>query len=929
MKCSARSISTTPRTLTPAFFKLIMPDNDPDPIKHQEAPMPEELRNQLDQFKKQLWRIKITEAVLAGCFGLLFSFLLVFCLDRLMETPHTLRLIILILGVSLFSLFAPYWIRRWVFGHRRESQLARLISQRFPKLGDRLLGAVELQNQNDGKDSLSPELRAAAMRAVAEETAKRDLSKALPSARNRKGALVVLTLIVLAGTALVTVPDAGINALKRWLMPLSSTERYTFTKLDLSNIETPYHVPYGESFSITIPLAKNSNRQPQVARARYGEGEWIKAPLTDGAYTFNFPGQRAQDTLHIEADDARHSLAVEPAIRPAMETLNAIVKLPSYLRRPDIQADLRSGYLTVLEGSQILLQTTLSRNITSATGSIITLPKESDQAENPPPLEKEFGPQPEHPTPQPQEASTPKPAPLQLKINGRKITSDPIPIKDRPLLIPMEWTDIYGLAAEAPLKIRLESTQDQLPSTYIQGIERQHIMLAEETLKFDVLAEDDYGLKTCGISWQGEFTKPSSATPAKGELTLEQGSPTRTTLNKPFVFSPANFNIPPQKLILRSWTEDYKPGHKRAYSEPIVLYILTPDEHAQVLKNQFDRIIGELEDIARKEQNLNDQNQRLERKDGKTLQKETNKKKLQSQQDAERENKERMDKLTKRMEKLFKDAVRNGGIDKDVLKKMSRAQQSMKELTQEDMPKIEQKLQDSQSQRNTAKKTKKDLQEAIEAQKKAIAKMKKALKDANDANRDFEASTFVNRLKRAASDEDGIAATFIDSINKLIGCEFKDLDPVEQRTVKAAYEQQKQTAGDVRWIQEDLTHYFARTQKEEHKKLIDLMRKSKIDEALDILSGRVKSNISYSSITESKRWAKQLRKWAKQLSPDKDGAGGGGGGGGASQEDKDFEFMLKVMRMIQKEQDIRARTRSLEDLKRSLQLSETPKPKES
>ena len=452
-------------------------------------------------------------------------------------------------------------------------------------------------------------------------------------------------------------------------------------------------------------------------------------------------------------------------------------------------------------------------------------------------------------------------------------------------------------------------------------------MLAEESLKFDVLAEDDYGIKSCGIAWQGEFTKPTSAKPAKGELTLKKGSPTKATLNAPFIFSPANFNIPPQKLILRSWTEDYKPGHTRVYSDPITLFILTRNEHAQMLKNQFDRAIGELEDISRKEQNLNDQNQRLERKEASDLQKETNKKNLQAQQDGERANRERMEKLTRLMEKLFKDAVRNGEIDKDILKKMNSVQQTMKELAQEDMPNIEQKLQEAQSQRNTPQKTKKDLQQAIEAQKKALAKMKQALKEANDANRNFEASTFINRLKRAASEEDSIAITFIDSINKMIGLEFDDLDPVEQRSIKTAYEQQKQTAKDIRWIQEDLAHYFARTQKEEHKKLVELMRSSRINEALEILASHVATNISYGSITESKYWAKQLRKWAKQLSDDKNNSAGGGdgNGGGGSQEDKDFEFMLKVMRMIQKEQDIRTRTRALEDFKRSLKLTNSTK----
>ena len=101
------------------------------------------------------------------------------------------------------------------------------------------------------------------------------------------------------------------------------------------------------------------------------------------------------------------------------------------------------------------------------------------------------------------------------------------------------------------------------------------------------------------------------------------------------------------------------------------------------------------------------------------------------------------------------------------------------------------------------------------------------------------------------------------------------------------------------------------------------MRSSQIDAALEDLSERISANISFTSITWSKEWAKKLREWAKQLEDDKNsGGGGGGGGGGMSQEDQDFEFMLKVMRMIQKEQDIRARTRSLEDLRRSLKTQQ-------
>ena len=753
------------------------------------------------------------------------------------------------------------------------------------------------------------------MQNVAADTAKRDLQLALPAARHRKWALVVMSLFLIAAASLISVPEAGINALKRWLMPLSNTERYTFTKLDLSGINTPLHVPFGEAFSLTLPLAKDSEHRPATARVRYGNDAWIEAPLVDGAYTFHLPKQRAKANLRIEAEDARYSIPIEPVIRPSVNDIRAAVSLPSYLERPGYAADLRSGFITLLEGSEIKIQAISTRSLSSASANVITLPRDED---NPP------SPSPQNTGETAPESSAnpdtiPPPRQLTLKVDGRKITTPGIKIANHPLLIPMRWTDIYGLKADSPLKLRIETSQDQLPSTYIRGVERQHIMLAEETISFEVIAEDDYGLKSCGISWQGEFTKPTGGTPAKGELTLAQGSSTQTLLKKSFSFSPANLNIAPQKLILRSWTEDFKPGRGRIYSEPLTLYILTRDEHSQVLKNAFDQAIGELEDIARKEQNLNDENKRIDRKQNKNLQDKATKKKLEDQQHAERSNIERMQQLTKRMEKLFKDAVRNGEIDKQALQKMAKALQAMRELSQQDLPKVEKKLADAQSNRNTQKKAEKDLKDAIEEQNKALKKMKQALKDANDANRNFEASTFVNRLKRAASEEDGIASTFIDIIDKIIGSEYNELDPVEQRAIKASYDQQRQTASDVRWIQEDLAHYYARTQKDEHKKLVDAMRASRINEALEQLSLNVSGNLSFTTISQSKQWATQLRKWANVLSGDQQGGGGGGGGGGGqSQEDMDFEFMLKVMRMIQKESDIRARTRALEDLRRSL-----------
>ena len=167
--------ASLPKPLVRVFdthSKMPEPTSSSPPPKP--TPIPAELSKQLADFQKSLWRIKITEAVLAGIFGLIISFLLVFALERLFPIPALARLAILVAGTSLAAVFAPYWVRRWVYGHRREEQLARLISRKFPKLGDRLLGIVELQDQKEAQEALSPELRAAAMIHVANQAAKRD-----------------------------------------------------------------------------------------------------------------------------------------------------------------------------------------------------------------------------------------------------------------------------------------------------------------------------------------------------------------------------------------------------------------------------------------------------------------------------------------------------------------------------------------------------------------------------------------------------------------------------------------------------------------------------------------------------------------------------------------------------------------------------------
>lgn len=858
-----------------------------DPQTPVEIPIPESLRKQLGEFRRRLWRAKIAEAILAGCFGLLFSFLLVFALDRVWQTPGFLRLLILIGGTSLMAVFAPLWLHRWVWRHRRENELARLIARRYPGLGDRLLGVVELQQQVEAADTLSPRLRAAAMERVAEEAERRKLDEALPVSRQRPWTLAVIALFLTATAALMFAPKAGWSSFKRWLMPLSPAPRYTFTSLEGVPARMP--VPQGEAFSLTLRLAKDSEWRPESGEARYGRQDPVTAELKEDLYRFDFPAQQDPGLLRVEIGDARHLIEVTPTLRPAISKVSGSIKHPEYLQLPDKELDLGSGVLSAVQGSKIRVTVEATRELASANYG----PLKQDASE-----EGEEG---------------------GMNVNGSKASTPEITLAEEGFAMPLHWTDTIGLEGEDGFEVRVDSLPDQAPGIYIQGLPRQHVMLPEETVDFETLSEDDFGIRKIGIEWRGEFTRATDEVPATGEIELGSGGPEMARLSADAAFSPAAFKIQPQKLILRAWAEDYLPGRPRAYSEPVTLFVLTHDEHAQMLKTQFDRVIGELEDLARRERNLYEENQRLEKMSPEERKQDENRKRLEGQQEGERQQTEKMKELAEKMENLFKNSTRNGSIDKETLKKMAEAMQSMQELSQKDMPEVEGKLGEAQDQRNTDEKSQENLEDAVEKQKEALEKMQDAVNKANDANQRFEASTFVNRLKKAATEQEGVGISMWESIGRTGGLARDELDPSDEGKLADLIRQQANTTSDVRWIQEDLNHFFTRSNNEAYREILDAMTESRIDLALEDLRGELEVNHGAAARLGAGFWADKLKEWAKMLEGEQQKSGGGQGGAGSAgaSEDEDFEFMLRVMKMIQQEQDIRARTRALETLRRS------------
>lgn len=834
------------------------------------------------------------EAVAAGMVGVLISFLILYVLDRICPTPIWARILIFLGGIVLFVGFVPYWLHRWVWGHRSEDQLARLISKKYPGLGARLLGVIELQNQNEEDDSHSPRLRAAAMEVVASEAEKRALAEALPNSTHRRWAGLASLLGLGVMASFLFTPKASLNALERWIFPLSQVKRYTFTQLK----DTPSElaVPYGESFDVILRLKKDSENRPEKGSARYEKQAEIEAKLVDGMYRFRFPGQQEIGEVAIRIGDLRHRLKVRPLQRPSVMKTRAYVSFPNYLGQEPLGWELSTGELSLLEGSEVRLEMEMSRPVVSGVYGPAKFSSNQEEGVETSIIEGE------------------------LKIDGNKIATKSLKVGSMPFEIPFSWSDEFGLKGGEGFQLRVNATKDMLPMAYIEDLPKQKAILPEESIEFEVLGEDDFGLKKVGIEWQSLVSGEGERPVVKGELMLAEGGREELRIQKTALFSPTAFGIEPQRIILRAFSEDHFPERARSYSEPIALYVMTREEHAELLKMQFDRAISELEDLTRRETNLLDENQRLEALNGQELGEEANRKRLETQERAETESAERMKELTEKVEDVMKGAARNGEIEKNSLKKIAGALKPMQELSQTDLPSVRDELRDASEPANRDEKAQENLESAVAKQKEALQKMEEALAQANEARKRLEGSTFVSRLKKAANEENTIVTTMVESFaRKLIGKRELDLDPSDRRKLGASASQQALTAADVRWIQEDLGHYHARTGNEEFHAVMREMRDSGIEKGLEDVRSKLMLHHSFTATEAAKSWADRLSQWAATLGKELETGGGGGGSGGdagPSAEDEDFEFMLRVMKMVQTQQDLRSQTRVLEQRKR-------------
>ncbi|MCC9656953.1 hypothetical protein [Rhodopirellula halodulae] len=919
--------------------------------------IPDSLQKQLLAYRRRVRQIKLTEAIAMVVAGLGAAFLIVYAVDRLTNTPALFRGVLWLSGLALLGV-VPWAIRKWVIQHQALEPLARLLSQKKPAIGDRLLGVIELTH-NSSEQARSPELCQAAMAQVANDAAGQDFREAAPDSRYKLWASIATLVVLVMGMLAVLYPAASGNALVRLIAPWSATPRYTFTRIEPLNEDV--YIPHGEPVVLPVALHADSRWQPESAELHIGQQETIRGTLKDGGYAFAVPPQLSEQPMSLNVGDVQQTVTLKPTLRPELSGIVANIQLPDYLQQTESrEINTRGGSLSVVRGSQAVVTAIANREL--ADGSV-------------------------------NEKTRP--------VNGPQLASAPVKANDIAQL-QFQWRDQMGLTGREPFTLSIEAVDDEAPTLICDGLDRQAVVLDSETLSFQVRANDDFGIRRIGIQWKG-LDVGAVQEPAVGERALAAGGPDKDSVEALGTFSAKSLGIPAQPIELQVWAEDYLPDRSRVVSPPYLLYVLTPEQHAIWMTEQLSKWHRQALDVRDRERQLHEKNKELRSLTADEINLDQHQRDIERQASAERSNGRRLDRLGQLGDELVLAASKNPEIGVGHLERWAEMLQVLQDLSENRMPSVANLLDDASKEapklasaggprkpggpkagqsraggpgpgaktskhpgpkpreapqiadmessanspdegKGTAGGPKKPsnpalrlaqttvmgksqpsdqesnkdeplkMNQAITEQKELLDEFDKIADELNLVLANLEGSTLVKRLKAESRKQNLIAKRLTNHLEPAFGQQKPRITDEVMGVFQELQGTEQESTEQVSYIMDDMEAYFERRRLTQFKVTLDEMKSEDVIGGLRQLSTAIEKQQGI-SVAQCEFWSDSLDRWAENLV---DPACNGSCPGGKSPESLPPSIVRDVLQILESEVNLRDETRVAEQAKEAV-----------
>jgi hypothetical protein len=914
--------------------------------------LPGGLRRQFEQAEQRLWRVETATALCAIVASLLFSWLAVFVSDRLWATPVWLRVCFFLGGLCGAAAAGLAWGRHWVWHRRDMGELATLVQQKYRRLGDRLLGIVELAGEREHLSNFSPALYHAAIGQVAEEAQKFDFRQSVNTrpARNFGWTAAGLTLCLLA--AALVLPQASANAFWRWIAPGAGVERYTLVVLD--GFPSALIVPHGEPFEISGSVRYRSFWKPSRVLDWFGRENRTESAVKSGQVRLQIPGQMENGVLNVRVGDALARVAILPSHRPSLQQLSASIHLPDYLRYPDQSQPVQGGAFRTLEGSRVSFVGTVSRPLAAATV------QDGGQA------------------------------PAALQVQGATFSTEPDEALEAGELI-FNWRDELGLTNAAPWRLAMQPESDQPPAPDLPDQPRETAMLATDVLRIRAAAQDDFGVRALGLAWD-VISEKDQAESMSTEIKAEMTSTQQTKVEEAFLWSPARYRIPADSTVeLQGFALDYFPRRKRAHTASYVIRVLSQETHAEMLRQELESLMARIDDITRLQETIASDTRDIKESSTNMPGAQQSARLTQSQEE-QLQNAQRLAELGRLGENAVREAMKNSLIPEETIRQWGQTVQQWQDLSADKMqeaarametaaqdaksrpaqpnsPSPDQASQSPQSQNSqspqqnsqspqspqsqnpqsqnsqsqnsqtqqsqnsqssqqnsqtpppdakaqeeAAKKLEQEMAEAEKRAEEVLEALRKMEQKANENLDQLQALTLAERLRKVGDEEKGLGWELTTNLADTIGLPPQEL-PEKFKLLNTSFTKQQGGAHDESAaLQAEISRFFERTQMPNYGKVSQDMKDSAVSDELDKIGALIQSNITFQTSVDLTNWSGRFHQWADILQPKSDSqAGQSQSGEGQGKPPLDLtKQLIALLRLREKESTLREQTDVLE-----------------
>lgn len=835
--------------------------------------LPENLERQFSDLRKRLFLVETLFAVGAGLSSILLSLLLVVISDRLWNTPVWLRTFFFGAGILGALAALVWWLRKWVIQPPDLKALAVLVQRKYRRLGDRLLGIVELSDEHRRPAYFSPELYRAAIAQVNEEASKYNFQESANRTATRRQLITSGAVLFILLLPAMVLPEATWNSFRRWIAPMARIPR--FTLVELAGMPNEQIVAHGEKFAFTGKVGYRSFWKPARVLLELANGQKFKAPVRNGTFAVEVPGQVQDMRAMLRSGDAAHQVTFLAKHRPAMEVAGARVQLPEYLGYPEQTETAQGGLIEVLEGSAVTLTGRVSRALQSASmfagdrTHAVTVSSNSFKT---------------------------------AKIQAQDATE-----------LSLVWKDTIGLSNAAPWKLAVQTRKDSPPLPEIEELYRDTAILETEVLPIPIRASDDFGVKSVGLNWNIEEATEESTN--RTEVTRRESAQNISAMDTKYVehtinLSPAVLGIGPETTIeIRAFAVDSLPGRERSESAVYRIHVMGNAQHAEMIRQNLESLLVQLEEVTRLEEKIASDTRDM--KDLEKLDTPEAAKKISDLEQAQQQNAAQLQQLAQEGMKTMREALRNPAFNEETLAEWTKNLAQMQKVSQQQMKDAAKSLQ--KAAQNPASREE-DLAEAQKKEEETIEALQKMQQKVNEGLDELQALTLAQRLRQLGEREKKIETTLQTNIPDTIGLNPTELAARYQRANAQLSGMQTETQGDSVKIQGEISRFYERTQKPAYGEVTREMADARPEDELERVRSLIQENIGMEAMQNLAMWSERFEDWATKLEPKgEESSGSGAGEGGGEQDDSALKQLLGLLRMREKQVNIQERTRLLHE----------------